>query len=345
MNTMSRYVWLDYVKSIAILLVVLFHSDAVTCKATSSILAIGVPLFFVANGALVLREERDIHYFIKKLFKIFFLILFWGTISSLTAMLHREEGFSVVTGMMYALHLRFGYAHIFWFMATLFVLYCIYPIIQHSVKNKSVCLFLLVVSFVFSFQAFGYRVPTFEIPNVFAWWQGECVFYAVAGYVLVSDLSFGELFKEKKGIAQKWHEKNSGLWAGIFCVLFFLALYSVQQLMWVNIPFFARHTPSRVDDAVFIMYRSPFVMLMTIIVVYTCKKVFQKEQKLIMIIGSNTLGIYVTHCLFMSGFQSVISLPNPFLSRTIVFALSFVSSLLFSVVMMKNKLSRFFVTL
>lgn len=345
MNETLRYVWLDYVKSIAILLVVLFHSNAVTCKATSSILALGVPLFFVANGALVLKKEHDIHYFIKKLFKILFLILFWGTISSLTAMLHRREGFSVVTGILYALQLRFGYAHIFWFLTTLFTLYCIYPIIQHSVRNRNACLFLLVVSFVFSFQAFGYRVPTFEIPNILTWWQGECVFYAVTGYSLVSNLSCGNIIKEGKAVAQKWFGKNNRLWVDFFIVVVFLVLYSVQQLMWMDIPFFSRHTPSRVDDAVFAMYRSPFVMLMTIMVVYACKKIFHKESKLIMLIGSNTLGIYVTHCLFMNAFQSIIPLFSPILSRIILFVLGFICSLLFSIVMMKNKVTRFFVTL
>lgn len=345
MNETLRYVWLDYVKSIAILLVVLFHSNAVTYKVTSSILAMGVPLFFVANGALVLKKEHDIRYFIKKLLKILFLILFWGTLSSLKTMHSSGEDFSVVTGMMYAFQLRFGYAQIFWFLATLFTLYCIYPIIQHSVRNRNVCIFLLVVSFVFSFQAFGYRIPTFEIPNILAWWQGECVFYAVAGYLLVSNLSCDNIIKERKAVAQKWFGKNNRLWVGIFIVVIFLVLYSVQQLMWMDIPFFARHTPSRVDDAVFAMYRSPFVMLMTIVVVYACKKKFHKESKLIMLIGRNTLGIYVTHCFFMNAFQSIIPLSSPILSRIILFVLGFICSLLFSIVMMKTKVTRFFVTL
>lgn len=342
---MSRYVWLDYVKSIAIVLVVLFHSGAVTCKATTPVLAMGVPLFFVANGALILKKEHDIHYFIKKLLKILFLILFWGTISSLTAMQHRGEGFSVVTGVMHVLHLRFGYAHIFWFLATLFVLYCIYPIIQHSVKNKSVCLFLLVVSFVFSFRAYGYCFPTFEIPNILSWWQGECVFYAVAGYVLVSDLSCSEQIKEKNALVKKWIEKNNGLLLGSICVLFFIVFYSFQQLMWTDIPFFVRHTPERVDDAVFVMYRSPFVMLMTIIVVYAIKALFHKESKLIVLVASNTLGIYVTHGLFMGLVQSAIPSSGSFVSEIFVFFGGFICSLLFSFVMMRYRITRFFVTL
>lgn len=42
MDETLRYVWLDYVKSIVILLVVLFHSNAVTYEVASSFLAMGV---------------------------------------------------------------------------------------------------------------------------------------------------------------------------------------------------------------------------------------------------------------------------------------------------------------
>ena len=119
MDSTSRYVWLDWVKTLAIILVVLFHSGAVTCKATAPRLAMGVPLFFVANGALILKKEHDIRYFLKKLLKILFLILVWGTISSLSAMVLRGDALSITTGILHALNMSMGYAHIFWFLGTL----------------------------------------------------------------------------------------------------------------------------------------------------------------------------------------------------------------------------------
>ena len=121
MNSTSRYVWLDWIKALAITLVVLFHSGAVTCKATAPLLAMGVPLFFVANGALVLRKERDISYFIKKVLKILFLIVFWGTLTSLSAMHFKGESLSVTKGIVHALNMHMEYgAHIFWFLGTFY---------------------------------------------------------------------------------------------------------------------------------------------------------------------------------------------------------------------------------
>ena len=182
----ERLVWLDYCKALAITLVILFHSGLVTCRITVPLLAMCVPLFFVANGGLLLRRERDVGYFIHKMLKILFLIIFWGAVSDLVGMLLKNEPLNIKDIVFAGITFKFGYAHHLWFLGTLFVLYAIYPAVQGSMKNRRVAIFVLFISFLFSFQAFGYRLPTFEIPNALVFWHGEAVFYSALGCVIVS---------------------------------------------------------------------------------------------------------------------------------------------------------------
>lgn len=328
MLSTNRIVWLDYSKAIAIILVVLFHSGLITNRITSPLLAICIPLFFTTNGALVLIKNRRIDYYVTKVFKIIFLYLFWGTVLTITTMLSNGEMVSLSEVVSSVINLRMGYAHIYWFLCTLVALYCIYPAIQLAVRTSDVRIFLLIVSFILSFKLFGYRIPLFHIPNIFTGWESECVFYAVCGYsILLID------FKE---------QKNSRLFV---LLAIFICAYAIQLLMYSVYPFFSNHTPKSVDDAVFSMYKSPCIMIMTAISFIALKIAKLPQNRLIQIIGENTLGIYVTHGLFMKVAIYFFNVDNPILMSFILFILGFVLSVLFSYLMSTNKYSRFFVSL
>ncbi len=328
MLSTNRIVWLDYSKAIAIILVVLFHSGLITSKITSPLLAICIPLFFTTNGALVFLKNRRIDYFVTKVFKIIFLYLFWGTVSTIITMLNKGETVNLSDVVSSVVNLRMGYAHIYWFLCTLVALYCIYPAIQLAVKTPDARVFLLIVSFILSLKLFGYRVPLFHIPNIFTGWESECVFYAVCGYsILLLD------FKEKKNLR-------------LFILMaVFVCAYAFQLLMYSAYPFFSNHTPNSVDEAVFSMYKSPCIMIMTAISFFALKMANLPQNRLIQIIGENTLGIYVTHGLFMKVARHCLNLDNPILMSLILFVFGFVLSVLFSYLMSTNKYCRFFVSL
>lgn len=310
------------------MLVVLFHSGLITAKITSPLLAICIPLFFTTNGALVLHKNRRIDYYVTKVFKIIFLYLFWGTVSTITTMLNKGETVNLSEVVSSVINLRMGYAHIYWFLCTLAALYCIYPAIQFAVKTPDVRIFLLIVSFILSLKLFGYRVPLFHIPNIFTGWESECVFYAVCGYsILLSDF---------KG------QKNSRLF---ILMAIFICAYAFQLLMYSAYPFFSNHTPKSVDEAVFSLYKSPCIMIMTAISFMALKMANLPQNRLIQIIGENTLGIYVTHGLFMKVARHFLNVDNPILMAFILFVLGFVLSVLFSYLMSTNKYCRFFVSL
>ena len=328
MLSTNRIVWLDYSKAIAIILVVLFHSGLITAKITSPLLAICIPLFFTTNGALVLLKNRRIDYFVTKVFKIIFLYLFWGTVSTITTMLNKGEIVNHSEVVSSVINLRMGYAHIYWFLCTLIALYCIYPAIQYAVKAPDIRVFLLIVSFILSFKLFGYRVSLYHIPNIFTGWESECVFYAVCGYSIISI----DFKKQKK------------IWLFILLAVFICA-YAFQLLMYSAYPFFSKHTPESVDEAVFSLYKSPCIMIMTAISFIALKMAKLPQNRLIQIIGENTLGIYVTHGLFMKVARHCFYVDNSILMSLILFVFGFVLSVIFSYLMSTNKYCRFFVSL
>ena len=331
MTSSDRIVWLDYSKAIAIILVVLFHSGLATSKITSPLLAICIPLFFSTNGALVLLKNRRTNYFVAKVFKILFLYLFWGSVSSVTTMLIKGESVLVSEVVSSVINLRMGYAHIFWFLCTLIALYCIYPAIQYAVKTPDGCSFLLIASLILSLKLFGYRVPLFHIPNVLSGWESECVFYAICGYAIikVGKLDFKEL----------------GTYRFFILLAAFVGAYAFQLLMYSPIPFFSNHTPNSIDDAVFSLYKSPCIMLMTAIVFILLKNSKLPQSRLVRIIGENTLGIYVTHELFMKISLRFLSMDSAFLKHFIIFVFSLFLSAILSYLLSSNKYTRFFVSL
>ena len=83
----NRILYLDEVRSLAIILVVLGHLIRIfshdfaswqICSAVFSLTRIGVPLFFTVSGALLLTRKHDIRQFLEKRFKRVFLpFAFW----------------------------------------------------------------------------------------------------------------------------------------------------------------------------------------------------------------------------------------------------------------------------
>ena len=86
-------------------------------------------------------------------------------------------------------------------------------------------------------------------------------------------------------------------------------------------------------------------MIMTAISFMALKMANLPQNRLIQIIGENTLGIYVTHGLFMKVARHFLNVDNPILMAFILFVLGFVLSVLFSYLMSTNKYCRFFVSL
>ena len=323
-NSPKRLAWLDYAKTIAIVFVVLFHSGLVTNKFTAPILAMCIPLFFTTNGALVLNKDRELEYYLKRILKLFFLYFFWGVVPFLIHMAIEGEVPNVLTALKVTLELRMGYAHGLWFLCTLITLYFIYTVIQKPIRNPKNLYFLIIVSFLFSFKLFGYSIPTMHIPNILANWESECVFCAICGFAIIRTPI----------------KINT-----VLLLLSFIILYFLQQLMYSDIPFFNKHTPDSVDEAVFSLYKSPLVLFMTVILFQFLKQANLTRNRFIEFVGSNTLGIYVTHGSFLGLVRQTSLFNNPFTDKLFVFLFGLSMSLFLCYLFSKSKYTRFLISL
>lgn len=102
----GRLLYLDYIKALAIFLVIVYHSNFVTNPLGLALLSMCVTLFFAVNGYVMLSKRRTLSYYINKNVKLLFLILFWGFLSdSLQYVLEGGRGYK----NLYSPFLQYGY--------------------------------------------------------------------------------------------------------------------------------------------------------------------------------------------------------------------------------------------
>ena len=91
----KRYVYIDFLKAIAIFLVITLHTglwqpNFLVNRHSSNmiqfffrIISEGVPVFVMINGFLLLPKDFDMGKHLKKMKKIFILIIFWASVMTL----------------------------------------------------------------------------------------------------------------------------------------------------------------------------------------------------------------------------------------------------------------------
>ena len=140
----NRILYLDEVRSLAIILVVLGHlirnfshdfASWQICSAVFSLTRIGVPLFFTVSGALLLTRKHDIKQFLEKRFKRVFLpFAFWIIIYMIVGVLIWHYQFT----LQYAYEITFGIhplCELFWFIWSLIGVYLLIPVLSSFIRE------------------------------------------------------------------------------------------------------------------------------------------------------------------------------------------------------------------
>ena len=132
MEKNKREIWLDYIKALAIFLVLVLHTIRFGINDNSFSIGlifyyfgtIAIPLFFMVNGYLQLRREITYKYVFKKIFKILFVALSWNFLFAfLNLVLYGGiENFFYNTFFSFLQH---GYLYQFWFLGSLIIIYLI----------------------------------------------------------------------------------------------------------------------------------------------------------------------------------------------------------------------------
>ena len=140
----KRILYLDEVRSLAIILVVLGHlirsfsHDFVSwqiCSAVFSFTRIGVPLFFTVSGALLLTRKHDVKLFLEKRFKRVFLpFAFWIIVYLILGVLiwHYQPTLQYVYELTFGAH---ALSELFWFIWSLMGVYLLIPVLSSFIRE------------------------------------------------------------------------------------------------------------------------------------------------------------------------------------------------------------------
>lgn len=268
---MKQIIYLNYIKIIAIIFVLIYHSETTNDIYSSAFLSMCCPLFFVVNGYLMLRKEHTLNYLLRNNMKIFLLILFWGGICTCTYSYLQNEPFHWMSIFQHIKKLDQRYSDHLWFFCTLFILnflnIFIYKYINTNGNKSFLLLFLTICTLPVFRQIYPLLMPL-------GGWQSYSLLYYVAGFYLLSNTTF--LYKIKIGYI-----------LAVFLIAFTLQLgYNIFQINKHGFsPWFL----------VFYMYNSPAIVLMTLSFSALLSKLQLPYNKILDIIARNTLGIYVIH--------------------------------------------------
>ncbi len=193
----------DFIRAFAIFLVVCIHSqgklrDAVVleenpqgiqhwCQAFWHIIYVGVPLFVMLSGALLLGKQESLKIFFKKRFtRILIPFAVWSVIMGLLLFYKEHHNFSGSLRWIVESTMTKGVIGIYWYIYLIVGLYLITPllrmIIAQAGKKAAIYLVILIFAIVFINQFF----PSVSLAGRFTCANLLWIGYYVLGYLIVN---------------------------------------------------------------------------------------------------------------------------------------------------------------
>lgn len=290
---MKRMTWIDFLKTIAITLVIVLHT--ITIGVSNNNYESGVfiyyfgtfaiPIFFMVNGYLQLSRQRDYKYAMKKIIRILLIVLIWNLLYFIleTIITKKNDNFFE---LFYNSLIQKGYFSQFWFLGSLIIIYLVLPVLQRVFRNtnsnkyKILTYSLISISIVADIiNIMLYRncnicMKEFTIQTFNIWiWM---TYFCLGGFIYNTNI----FDKMKKSIH-------------CIIVLFMICLCLIYECLLANSLYgnmFAEN-----------FYNSPIIMITGIILFTFIKKLNFKREKLITTLGSLTMGVYIIHSTVIMG--------------------------------------------
>ena len=306
----KRLAGIDLLKTVAILLVLFYHSRMVLetnlCYDASlrmkiyyimmSLTGACVPIFFLASGYLMLSRPLDMGRHMRRTLHYLLLTLFWGALTILGRMVKNGETFSIVGLLRELYYLPSGTPSHLWFMGTLIIIYILFPLIHAAWENcRSGLYFFTAVLFVMTFgntalnmcvNVYDYFIRTGVNPdagiNFFGQYNPFTGFHA---YALVYFI-LGGLFREQQERILKVLRLPVSILlivgAGLLSGLYGIFMTRSMGSYW---------------DSVSGFYDSLFTLAATIGWAGLCLRYGGKGRAagILKWVGSSTLGLYFVH--------------------------------------------------
>jgi len=208
----NRIVWIDFIKSVAIILVIIIHSSSPIlyqypavninnwdfANLYDSMSRMAVPLFLMTTGALLLNSKTESlsSFYKKRFFKVLLPLLIWSLVYILYKYFILKNNLNILDHFLKSL-LRPEYYHL-WYLYMIIGIYLFLPIfkifVSHSNTNLQIyfiLLWVLSVSVLPTIQKFtNYEVYDF-IPMTYGY-----IGYVLLGYLLFNKSIFQKISKK-----------------------------------------------------------------------------------------------------------------------------------------------------
>ena len=199
----KRILYLDEVRSLAIILVVLGHlirsfsKNFVSwqiCTGVFSLTRIGVPLFFTVSGALLLTRKHDIKLFLEKRFKRVVLpFSFWICVYLILGVVIWQYQ----PTLDYFCKVIFGFCNLsslFWFIWSLIGVYLLIPVLSSFIREYDDFGFkyLIIITIILSLL---YTIGFFDVQQIKYDFKIIINFFPVLGYFIMGSYIHNHKFK------------------------------------------------------------------------------------------------------------------------------------------------------
>lgn len=282
-----RQPFVDYVKTLAITLVLLYHSGFAKWTPMMPLLSMCVPLFFISSGYLRAGKVYTLKKTSIQIIKIIFLILFWGTLSCIATCITKGEDYTINSTLHDVVGLRLGYCNHLWFLATFAILLSTHYFIQNLRKQQLLC--ALGITFVCTFD---FTKRYIFLINPFGGWHSYALTYYLAG-MLIPYLCM--CVQPQSGKYLKFIRSNKCLFLLLLLLTFYICQFAINHITNTETFIARRLNVNVVRDTVFNAYHSFAVFAMTSIVFLLLRNCFSKRNSIIEFISNNVFTIYLLH--------------------------------------------------
>ncbi|MEX6120209.1 acyltransferase [Providencia hangzhouensis] len=325
----DRILWVDYLRAIACLCVVLLHvsviyvlniekiddnnfSNWILSDYLNSITRICVPIFFMISGYFFFSEKKPK---VKNFMRLFLSLLFYS-LMAYVMYFTSSFLFSDSKNIKYNFFSEPAFYHL-WFFYPLIVIYLLSSFVK--IRNDSAMLGFILISFIFVFLSKNLSVLTdisfgFSFDNFFSI-DGSFVFYflyAVAGACI------GNIDIKKYNISS----------------LFLILMIIIPSIIIAYLTYVKTMEKGYYFDVLF-SFTSPLVYIMSISMFVLFIKISDRlnPSRVINLLSRNSLAIYGTHAFFIAILAKIFKYQNgnAFVFIPIVFVITLLCSIFSSI--------------
>ena len=306
----ERVYYFDVLRIVAIFAVVMIHasSDFVSSydwnttefilgNIFDSISRIGVPLFLMISGALMLDETREFD-LKKRVVQLVWLFLAWSLFYSVvySVLMPLMHGETISVSNFISNFIK-GHYHL-WYMWAIIGLYLLTPILRCFVKieNKKVVLYFIISSLIVAFTSPIIQLLLEEI-DIFGISEGVLSAYTY----IIEQLNLNFLSGLTAYYLSGWYIANTDINKKPANYIYALGVIGLICTILLTIAFPDKYALTYSNNSIFVFIYSLAVFVLV-------KKIFvahSSPNKFVLTLSKLTFGVYLIHVVILSVLQEI----------------------------------------